>query len=256
MLTFFRRIRQTLLDSGQTRKYILYAVGEVLLVMIGILLALQVNNWNERRKERALGKENIFKLYTSLEEDLTNIENIIGQLESQLNSTERLLEIYESDLWEGLDSVMVLQDVINTSMSIIAERNENAFDQLMSNGNLKLIVDKTLVNKLTDFYKSYDSRLANLNLSPQEIRMTWRTTNSLFYSLSDLRLAQKNDYQVALSPNYYQHLQNSQKAYEILITIQPSCHFNIKWLNDLRSLGFTVKSYMEKEHFLILQSYN
>ena len=50
MLTFFRRIRKSLLTTSSARKYILYALGEVLLVMVGILLALQVNNWNERRK--------------------------------------------------------------------------------------------------------------------------------------------------------------------------------------------------------------
>ena len=50
MLHFLRRIRQSLINSGATRKYLLYAVGEILLVMVGILLALQVNNWNEKQK--------------------------------------------------------------------------------------------------------------------------------------------------------------------------------------------------------------
>ena len=54
MLTFFRRIRKGLLEGGRTSKYLLYAIGEILLVMIGILLALQVNNWNEERKNRGL----------------------------------------------------------------------------------------------------------------------------------------------------------------------------------------------------------
>jgi hypothetical protein len=52
MLHFLRRIRRNLLNTGATRKYLIYAVGEILLVMIGILLALQVNNWNEVRKLR------------------------------------------------------------------------------------------------------------------------------------------------------------------------------------------------------------
>ena len=54
MLPFFRRIRQSLLTNGAARKYLFYAAGEVLLVMIGILLALQVNNWNENRKAEKL----------------------------------------------------------------------------------------------------------------------------------------------------------------------------------------------------------
>ena len=50
MITFFRRIRQKLIDSGSVTKYLLYAVGEILLVVFGILIALQINNWNEQRK--------------------------------------------------------------------------------------------------------------------------------------------------------------------------------------------------------------
>ena len=54
MLTFFRKIRKALLESGSTQKYLLYAIGEIALVVIGILIALQINNWNEWRKEREM----------------------------------------------------------------------------------------------------------------------------------------------------------------------------------------------------------
>ena len=52
MLTFFRRIRKGLLGEGATSKYLLYAIGEIALVVIGILIALQINNWNEYRKDK------------------------------------------------------------------------------------------------------------------------------------------------------------------------------------------------------------
>jgi len=65
MLTFFRRIRKGLLEGGATSKYLFYAIGEILLVMIGILLALQVNNWNENRKAK---KEELVALKDLLHE--------------------------------------------------------------------------------------------------------------------------------------------------------------------------------------------
>ena len=56
MVTFLRKTRKTLIDSGKTGRYILYALGEILLVVIRILIALQINNWNEWRKDRAKEK--------------------------------------------------------------------------------------------------------------------------------------------------------------------------------------------------------
>ncbi len=50
MIKFFRKIRQQLLTENRFTKYSLYAIGEVFLVVIGILIALQINNWNESRK--------------------------------------------------------------------------------------------------------------------------------------------------------------------------------------------------------------
>lgn len=56
MIKFFREIRQNLLNQGKTGKYFKYAIGEIVLVVIGILIALQINNWNEWRKDRVKEK--------------------------------------------------------------------------------------------------------------------------------------------------------------------------------------------------------
>jgi hypothetical protein len=56
MLHFLRKIRRSLIDTGTTRTYLLYTIGEILLVMVRILLALQVNNWNEEKKDRQIKK--------------------------------------------------------------------------------------------------------------------------------------------------------------------------------------------------------
>lgn len=69
MLTFIRRIRKSLIESGSVRKYLLYAIGEILLVVIGIVIALEINNWNERKKAR--GFELV--MLTEIKDPLTEI---------------------------------------------------------------------------------------------------------------------------------------------------------------------------------------
>ena len=59
MIKFFRKIRQNLLSEDKTVKYLKYAIGEIMLVVIGIVIALQINNWNENRKNGIKEQESI-----------------------------------------------------------------------------------------------------------------------------------------------------------------------------------------------------
>ena len=67
MIKFFRHIRKSLLMENKTGKYFKYAIGEIVLVVIGILIALSINNWNENKKERKLETKVLSELLTSLE---------------------------------------------------------------------------------------------------------------------------------------------------------------------------------------------
>ena len=86
MIKFFKRIRQQLLQenlsdrqAGSIQKYLLYALGEILLVVIGILLALQINNWNEYRKERIMEKNYLLAIKTDLEKDTAFLHQLYPQ---------------------------------------------------------------------------------------------------------------------------------------------------------------------------------
>ncbi|MGZ0016360.1 DUF6090 family protein [Yeosuana sp. AK3] len=67
MIKFFRKIRRKLLSEGKTTNYLKYAIGEIVLVVIGILIALQINNWNENRKEKIQERKVLVELKKSLE---------------------------------------------------------------------------------------------------------------------------------------------------------------------------------------------
>ena len=69
MIKFFRKIRQNLLSEGKTGKYMKYAVGEIILVVIGIIIALQINNWNEDRKALKAAKIHLNNLVDAIRDD-------------------------------------------------------------------------------------------------------------------------------------------------------------------------------------------
>ncbi|WP_445381217.1 DUF6090 family protein [Robiginitalea sp. IMCC43444] len=97
MLRFFRQIRQRLLIDSKISKYLLYAIGEILLVVIGILIALQVDNWNEQRQERDRLNNYLFELKNSLKKDiidLRGLENVnLFRFRSLYYLTENMSEI-------------------------------------------------------------------------------------------------------------------------------------------------------------------
>lgn len=76
MIKFFRRIRKDLLASGKTNQYLKYAFGEIVLVVIGILIALQINNWNEERKETRILKEYLTKIKAHTQQDIRALDTI------------------------------------------------------------------------------------------------------------------------------------------------------------------------------------
>lgn len=89
MLKFFRSIRKKLIQQDNVRKYLLYAIGEILLVVIGILIALQVNNWNEERIARNAEKELLTEVLEALRSDSLAILDTI-------EITDTTFEVYKT----------------------------------------------------------------------------------------------------------------------------------------------------------------
>tara|TARA_R100000988_G_C3960972_1_gene146151 strand:+ start:109 stop:831 length:723 start_codon:yes stop_codon:yes gene_type:complete len=78
MIKFFRKIRQKLLTENKFSKYLLYAIGEIILVVIGILIALSINNWNETQKNQNDKKSVYSIIKTDLTTDIENIDKVLG----------------------------------------------------------------------------------------------------------------------------------------------------------------------------------
>ena len=119
MINFFRKRRQYLLSEGRTAKYLRYAIGEILLVMIGILLALQVNNWNNSRIESKREQTILKNLHSDFSENITELNRIYAGTEESYRSSVRLLEIIKDDSEINTEEIEVLlNSIINGFYSL------------------------------------------------------------------------------------------------------------------------------------------
>lgn len=95
MITFFRRIRQSLLKQNKVKRYTLYALGEISLVVIGIIIAVNINNWNEQQKVRTQELKTLAELKSALQADLVDIKFNVNWHESARNACEVILEVID-----------------------------------------------------------------------------------------------------------------------------------------------------------------
>ena len=164
MLTFLRKIRRSLIETSSLRKYLLYAIGEITLVVIGILIALQINNWNEDRKNNIQAKEYSENLINDIEEDSIVIYTSIEQAPITKKKNRDYMEfvkkgnIEPQQLNDSLDRLRISLDYFVPNMTV--------FEDLKSTGNLNLFEneERRLINeyyKLVGFYKILKDRFAS-----------------------------------------------------------------------------------------------
>lgn len=166
MLTFFRRLRKNLSGSGKIRKYLLYAIGEIGLVVIGILIALQVNTWNENQKERAMGFDYLERILSDVKKD-TAILNQKTRLADTLSSQylDMILEMYEPQ--ESKEDFIRLMNSVEFNVDELI-LTDVAYSELVNTGNMGLIFNAALKDQISGYYRSYDfvaSRVRELNQS-------------------------------------------------------------------------------------------
>lgn len=101
MIKFFRKIRQKLLTENKFSKYLLYAIGEVILVVIGILIALSINNWNQSQQNQAELNASLGFVKQNLNEDINNLNQQNVYNESVLKAIDLTFQIISLPEYEN-----------------------------------------------------------------------------------------------------------------------------------------------------------
>jgi len=198
MIKFFRKIRQNLLMENKTGKYFKYAIGEIILVVIGIVIALQINNSNELRKE----KNEEALILSDLKEDLTAtrlnfLETIKNQEKMILSSRDLIDAIEAKDYSIHPDTI---REYIRTG-AFSHHREEavmGSYDAMIGSGKTSIIKNKELLNVLANFSSQYKAGFEDEAKSDNLLNLMMTASKDFYSALSNYGLrntiALKKDY--------------------------------------------------------------
>jgi len=137
--------------NEKTGRYIKYAIGEILLVVIGIVIALQLNIANEARKSRKLEQDYYCRLFEDSNQDVARIQEYIDETKNRIHNANLLLSMLQKG--EKGKKVIFNQYAASVArMAAIFHPNTSAFDDLKSSGNLNIIRDVSIKNTMNEYY--------------------------------------------------------------------------------------------------------
>ena len=160
MIKFFRRIRQRLLTENKFSKYLLYAIGEIVLVVIGILIALTINNWNEIRKEKELETQILIQLQKDISDNIESLEYILNEHIKSKNATISLLMIY-ADTDKVLNVKQIDSLVELSTAPKIFNPKIGFFKSVISTGEIKLIKNQDIITFITSIEEEIENATSN-----------------------------------------------------------------------------------------------
>ena len=194
MIKFFRKIRYDLMEKNKTGKYLKYAIGEIILVVIGILIAIQINNWNENQKDERKTINYLTNLMENLDDDITSFEDSNSFNKTRLKgifyilkyaelNTQSFTEIewvdvstndYANNLWKGSFPDSLNRKFTNLAFSTLGRGfganslSKSAINELYSIGFFSNIQNAILKNKISAYYSFLAKRLEGYAIEEHE----------------------------------------------------------------------------------------
>ena len=187
MIKFFRKIRYKLMSENKTSRYFKYAIGEIVLVVIGILIALQINNWNEGRKEKAEEKKLIKQLLEDTKNDSIFYNSRLLLFKNQVTSFQSLIDLCKQNI----------ADVNSVSFSNETVPFTQAADQSivsLNNFDYNKIESEGIKKALTAYLLSYTYTKKAITIHANEVSSEFSNfvkTYDFDFSLSDEKIPLK-----------------------------------------------------------------
>jgi hypothetical protein len=191
MLQFFRKIRYNLMSENKTGssghvsrsgKYFKYAFGEIVLVVIGILIALQINNWNENNKDRVYEHKMLFEIKKALEGDIAHFERMVSRMD-RLDSAANVMAQHIVDKSKFIDSLFLNRGASRSYFLTTGTSNQfnpGPYEALKSSG-IEKVTNDSLRNDLIHMYDfELPRRIALINWNERNYEAQNNMLNSFF----------------------------------------------------------------------------
>jgi hypothetical protein len=204
MIRFFRKIRRQLLLENKLSRYLLYAVGEILLVVLGILIALQINNQNDLRKERLKEIHYLENIKTDLNINILEMDRYLEIRTEGIEAANRIIEHFEGKPINDYSAFNADGVTIYDWQKFW--QNNNTFQELVNSGNLAMISNEAIKKSLLDIeslYKKMKSEEDHYRFDSE------KTIYEPLYELVDLH---------PLIANFEYHVTNGSSGEDVTLT--------------------------------------
>ena len=132
-----------------------YAIGEIVLVVIGILIALSINNWNERNKGNELGRDYLARIKRDITQDTLNFRDVIRHNDHLREEIKELLVLMHTQV-VNVEKAIEICSVYDQSIDLTFTPNENTYDEMLGSGGLKLIINIEVREAIVNLHNDYE----------------------------------------------------------------------------------------------------
>ena len=193
MIKFFRKIRQNSLSQGKTGKYLKYAIGEIILVVIGILIALQINGWQQEKQNIRLEKRYLKDIINDLKKDSVNIHNLFLEASLVAAAKDSIYKILNNPDYQ-LDSLTIYFERQWNPYKVFSP-SKSTIDEMKSSSHLEIIRDDDLRKEIVGIYYQYDLFLQDEYLYRESTREMLNVTKA---GLRDIQNANSDEIKLLL----------------------------------------------------------
>lgn len=231
MIKFFNKIRKQLLNENKTGKYLKYAIGEIVLVMIGILLALQVNTWNNNRVLQKDELKIIKSLHKEFSENLVKFDNTYNIHLKRKNSVETIMAINPQEFIADSLRVLILKVSGN---NYTFDPYQGIYNSVINSGKIEIISNNSLkerISKIQDLISDYqEEEIASKNFTIQNLHkhMLSETTNDNF-NFGQQNYSPTKEEELRLKKKYVKLIESNE--YESILIILRA------WMRDIFTEG-------------------